>query len=182
MTTPVLEIEKKLGPASSLVFLAFVLLLPFLLASACAWLSMTCGATATRFREHLCGMAVLFAPLGVSMWAAHFLFHLVTAALTPWPVLQRLAKDAGLSASLPNWNIASLGFAELPRARNPPPQRRLPLHSLAPLEKTLATSKTHPLLSFLPWAVLACALLALGIWIIFQPIEMRGTLQLVRFG
>jgi hypothetical protein len=25
--------------------------------------------------------------------------------------------------------------------------------------------------------VLACALYALGIWIIFQPMEMRGTLQ-----
>jgi hypothetical protein len=182
MTTPALEMEKKLGPASGLVFLAFVLLLPFLLASACAWLSMKCGATATRWREHLCGMAVLFAPLGVSMWAAHFLFHLVTAALTPWPVLQRLAKDAGLSASLPNWNIASLGFAELPALEI----LLLNAGCLFTLwllwKKTLTTSKAHPLLSFLPWAVLACALFALGIWIVFQPMEMRGTLQLGLLG
>jgi hypothetical protein len=182
MTTPALEMEKKLGPASGLVFLAFVLLLPFLLASACAWLSRKCSATATRWREHLCGMAVLFAPLGVSMWAAHFLFHLVTAALTPWPVLQRLAKDAGLSASLPNWNIASLGFAELPALEI----LLLNAGCLFTLwllwKKTLTTSKTHPLLRFLPWAVLACALYAFGIWIVFQPMEMRGTLQLGLLG
>jgi polyferredoxin len=177
MTAPALEMEKKLGPASSLVFLAFVLVLPFLLASACAWLSLKCGATATRFREHLCGMAVLFAPLGVSMWAAHFLFHLVTAALTPWPVLQRLAKGAGIFSSLPNWNIASLGLADLPALEI----LLLNAGCLFTLwllwEKTLAASPKHPLLAFLPWAVLASALYALGIWIIFQPMEMRGTLQ-----
>jgi hypothetical protein len=182
MTTPALGMEKKLGPASGLVFLAFVLLLPFLLASACAWLSMKCGATATRWREHLCGMAVLFALLGVSMWAAHFLFHLVTAARTPWPVLQRLAKDASLSASLPNWNVAYLGFAELPAIEILLLNAGCFFTLWLLWKKTLATSKTHLLLSFLPWAVLACALFALGIWIIFQPMEMRGTLQFSRFG
>jgi ferredoxin len=177
MTSPALEMEKKLGPASGLVFVAFVLLLPFLLASACSWLSLKFGATATRWREHLCGMAVLFAPLGISMWAAHFLFHLVTAALTPWPVLQRLAKDAGISSALPNWNIASLGFTDLPALEI----LLLNAGCLFTLwllwKKTLTTSKAHRLLAFLPWAVLACALYALGIWIIFQPMEMRGTIQ-----
>jgi hypothetical protein len=46
MTAPALELEKKLSPASGLVFLAFVLLLPFFLASACTWLSLKCGAGA----------------------------------------------------------------------------------------------------------------------------------------
>jgi ferredoxin len=182
MTTPALEMEKKHGPASGLVFVAFVLLLPFVLASACAWLSLKCSSTATRWREHLCGMAVLFAPLGVSMWAAHFLFHLVTAALTPWPVLQRLAKDAGIFSALPNWNIASLDFTELPALEI----LLLNAGCLFTLwllwKKTLTTSKAHRLLAFLPWAVLACALYAFGIWIIFQPMEMRGTLQLGLLG
>jgi cytochrome c oxidase assembly factor CtaG len=181
MTAPALEMEKKLGPSSGLVFVAFVLLLPFVLASACAWLSLKCSSTATRWREHLCGMAVLFAPLGVSMWAAHFLFHLVTAALTPWPVLQRLAKDAGISSALPNWNIVSLGFSNLPALEI----LLLNAGCLFTLwllwKKTLITFKTHPLLRFLPWAVLACALYALGIWIIFQPMEMRGTFEVARF-
>ncbi|MFM8764238.1 MAG: cytochrome c oxidase assembly protein, partial [Spartobacteria bacterium] len=177
MTSPALEMEKKIGPASGLVFLAFVLLLPFLLASACAWLSLKFGASATRWSEHLCGMAVLFAPLGVSMWAAHFLFHLVTAALTPWPVLQRLAKDAGISSALPNWNIASLAFTELPALEI----LLLNAGCLFTLwllwKKTRSTSNAHSLLAFLPWAMLAFALYALGVWILFQPMEMRGTLQ-----
>jgi hypothetical protein len=143
---------------------------------------MKCAATAARWREHLCGMAVLFAPLGISMWAAHFLFHFFTAALTPWPVLQRLAKDAGLSSSLPNWNIASLGFTDLPALEI----LLLNAGCLFTLwllwKKTLAASQKQPLLAFLPWAVLACALYAFGIWIIFQPMEMRGTLEVARFG
>ena len=106
----------------------------------------------------------------------------LTADLTPWPVLQRLAKQAGISSALPNWNIASLGFAELPALEI----LLLNAGCLFTLwllwRKTLATSKAHPLLRFLPWAILACALYALGIWIIFQPMEMRGTLQLGLLG
>jgi len=177
MTIPALEMEKKLGPASGLLFLAFVLALPFLLASACAWLSIKCSATTTLWREHLCGMAVLFAPIGISMWAAHFFFHLFTAAFTPWPVLQRLAKDAGLSSVVPNWNIASLPFSDLPALEI----LLLNAGCLFTLwllwKKTLSTSQAHPVFSFLPWALVACTLYALGTWIVFQPMEMRGILS-----
>jgi cytochrome c oxidase assembly factor CtaG/ferredoxin len=182
MTAPALEMEKKLGLASGLVFLVFVLLLPFLLASVCAWLGMKCGATAISWREHLCGMAVLFAPLGVSMWAAHFLFHFVTAALSPWPVIQRLAKDAGISSYFPNWNIASLGFTNLPALEI----LLLNAGCLFTLwllwKKTISSSPENALLRFLPWALVACSLYCFGIWIVFQPMEMRGTLEFARFG
>jgi hypothetical protein len=127
-------------------------------------------------------MAVLFAPLGVSMWAAHFLFHLVTAALTPWPVIQRLAKDAGISSALPNWNIASLGFNDLPALEILILNAGCLFTLWLLWRKTLATSKAHPLLAFLPWAILAGSLYALGIWIILQPMEMRGILEFARFG
>lgn len=182
MTAPALEMEKKLGLASGLVFLAFVLLLPFLLASACAWLGMKCGATAIRWHEHLCGMAVLFAPLGFSMWAAHFLFHFVTAALTPWPVIQRLAKDAGISSSLPNWNIASLGFTNLPALEIILLNAGCLFTLWLLWKKTISSSPENALLRFLPWALVACSLYCFGIWIVFQPMEMRGTLEFARFG
>jgi hypothetical protein len=127
-------------------------------------------------------MAVLFAPLGVSMWAAHFLFHFVTAALTPWPVLQRLARDAGISSALPNWNIASLGFSNLPALEI----LLLNAGCLFTLwllwKKTLSSFPKHSFLKFLPWALVACALYGLGVWIVFQPMEMRGTLEFARFG
>jgi hypothetical protein len=32
--------------------------------------------------------------------------------------------------------------------------------------------------AFAPWAVLLVGLFALGIWIVFQPMEMRGTLMM----
>jgi len=182
MTAPALEMEKKIGPASGLVFLAFVLPLPLLLASACAWFGMKTGGGGLHWRERLCGMAVLYAPLGVSMWAAHFLFHFASAALTPWPVLQRLAKDVGLSQTLPDWNIASMNLANLPALEI----LLLNAGGLFTLwllwKKTLATPQNHPFSTFLPWAFLACSLFAFGIWIVLQPMEMRGTLQLALSG
>ena len=34
------------------------------------------------------------------------------------------------------------------------------------------------LAAFAPWAVLIVLLFAAGVWIVFQPMQMRGTLQL----
>jgi cytochrome c oxidase assembly factor CtaG len=92
-------------------------------------------------------------PIGISMWAAHLLFHFAYAF--PLPALisparfvtptQTLLLDAGLLLSLYiGWRIAKLYAA-----------------------RTL----------ILPWAALACALYACGIWILFQPMQMRGMLH-----
>jgi hypothetical protein len=66
----------------------------------------------------------------------------------------------------------------------PPRYRRL--HALArpstPRQRRRHFLSPPELEHRLLWAVLACALYALGIWIIFQPIEMRGTLQLGLIG
>ena len=178
MIPPVLEFEKNHALASGLLFIGFVVVLPVLLACVCAGLSVNSIATKSRWREVLCGTAVLFAPLGFSMWAAHFLFHLVNGALTPWPVLQRIAKEARLSSSLPDWNIPSAAFAGLPALEI----LLLNAGCLFTLwllwKKMLAVSARHPFTAFLPWALVACGLYATGVWIILQPMEMRGTLLL----
>ena len=38
----------------------------------------------------------------------------------------------------------------------------------------------RPLRAFTPWAILIGLLFALGIWIVFQPMQMRGTMRMTR--
>jgi hypothetical protein len=152
------------------------------LASICAWASGKISASKTTWRQTLCGMAVLFAPLGFSMWVAHFSFHFLTGLFTPWPVFQRLLRESGLSSSVPDWNIPTGAFAALPAIEI----LLLNVGCLFTLwllwKKTLSISSRHPLFAFLPWALIACGLYAIGVWIILQPMEMRGTLLLALAG
>ena len=89
-------------------------------------------------------LAFSLVPLGVSMWAAHLLFHAAsvwTTASVAW--LQILLLEAGLLFTLYlAWRIA---------------QARLKL--------------------FVPWASVACLLFAAGIWVFFQPMQMRGMMH-----
>jgi cytochrome c oxidase assembly factor CtaG/ferredoxin len=176
MVAPVLEFEKRSGLAASFLFTGFVLVLPALLSGACAWLSVRIATSQSTLKQVLCGMAVLFAPLGFSMWAAHFLFHFFAGALTPLPIIQRLAKEVGITSLSPDWNIASLAFPGLPALEILILNAGCLFTLWLLWKKTLDFSTSRALLRFLPWAVLACGLYAIGIWILVQPMAMRGTM------
>lgn len=182
MVPPIAEFEKKHGTASWILLVGFITILPAMLACACAWAGKKIGSLKTPWNESLCDMAVLFAPLGFSMWLSHFFFHLLTGLFTPWPILQRLAKEVGISSTAPNWNIPTAAFAGLPALEI----LFLNAGCLFTLwllwKKTLTLSVKNPALAFLPWAAVACGLHALGVWIILQPMEMRGTLLLALVG
>jgi hypothetical protein len=89
-------------------------------------------------------LAFSLVPLGVSMWAAHLLFHAAsvwTIASVAW--VQVVMLEAGLLFTLYTaWRIAN-----------------------------------SAVVLFLPWATVACTLFALGIWIFFQPMQMRGMMH-----
>ncbi|MBV9267837.1 MAG: cytochrome c oxidase assembly protein [Acidobacteriaceae bacterium] len=142
MVSPVMMWEHswhaRLGSMALVVGLFIVLgvmILPGLLIALC---SLSNRASAMRFVYAL-------VPLGVSMWAAHFLFHFLGAIapqVTSTP-MQLLLLDAGLLLTLyVCWRIAGASVQ-------------------------LAA----------PWSTLACGLYALGIWILFQPMQMRGMMH-----
>ena len=180
MVGPVLRWENALGAALgplgagltvSLVFLCAVLLLPAMLVLLCG--SITASVTDRPWVETISRFAPLLAPLGFGMWLAHFIFHLFTGALTPWPVLQRVAKDWGLAQVSPSWNVGSLAFPDLPALEI------LLLNAGCLFTLWLlwrkSSSCTRPSIAFLPWAILSLGLYVAGVWIIFQPMQMRGT-------
>ncbi|MFZ4777171.1 MAG: FesM, partial [Terrimicrobiaceae bacterium] len=123
--------------------------------------------------ETISRFAPLLAPLGFGMWLAHFIFHLFTGAFTPWPVFQRVAKDWGLAQANPSWNVGTLAFTDLPGLEI------LLLNAGCLFTLWLLWRKSNscdrPWTAFLPWAILSLGLYVAGVWIIFQPMQMRGT-------
>ncbi|MCX6973987.1 MAG: cytochrome c oxidase assembly protein [Verrucomicrobia bacterium] len=158
------------------LFIFAVFLLPTALAVACGWIGAKLSRIAVPWLHISCGFSFALVPLGFSMWVAHFLYHFFTGFLTPWPVLQRFSKDWGVSDSSPLWNIPVPTFAWFPGFQ----VLLLNAGCLFTLwllwKKSNAQSSSRPWMLFLPWATLALALYLFGIWIVLQPMEMRGTL------
>ncbi len=122
-------------------------------------------------------------PLGFGMWAAHYLFHLLIGGLTLVPLVQEYLADLGFSggpaprsgtgAVVPESWIFPVEILLL--------QGGLFL-SLIVGYRIARREESAPRtagLAFLPWAVLATLLTGLGIWLLVQPMEMRGTFQAI---
>lgn len=129
------------------------------------------------WKTHFGRFGPAFAPLGFGMWLAHFFFHFFTAALTPVPVAGRILADLGWTSAEPAWGLSSIPIYGLPAVEIVFLNAGFLacLYLLWRVAGRLAPAR--PWRAFLPWGVLALALYAAGIWIIFQPMEMRGTLH-----
>jgi cytochrome c oxidase assembly factor CtaG len=112
-------------------------------------------------------------PLGFGMWLAHYCFHFLTSYDTAVPVAQRFAVDLGLTRlGKPVWDCTCC---------RPVTGWLLPLELLfldVGLLLSLYTGyRLAPTLKVLaPWALLIVLLFALGVWILCQPMQMRGTI------
>ena len=116
-------------------------------------------------------------PFGFGVWLAHYGFHLLTGALVVVPVTQSAVMDlAGWPAlGEPLWHWAGmrpgavfpiqLGFILLGATGS-----LGVLHLIADADHGNRAGR-----AMLPWALAVVALAALAIWILFQPMEMRGT-------
>src|SRR5262249_29556680 len=117
--------------------------------------------------------AYALVPLGFGMWLAHYCYHFLTSYDTAGPVAQRFAADLGLtSLGEPAWGCACC---------RPVTPWLLPLELLfldVGLLLSLYTGyRLAPTLeSLVPWALLLVMLFAAGVWILFQPMQMRGVL------
>ena len=125
------------------------------------------------------GFVYALLPIGAAMWLVHFGFHLATSAGTAVSVTQRMGNDIGLSIlGSPEWVWGCCVT---------PPAWLLPLEIIAldlglvvSIVAALRIAETHhararAMLVAAPWILVASGLFAFGIWVIFQPMEMRGT-------
>ena len=169
-------------PVVAVLFLLTLIIIPALSVGLCVWLAGIFGRTQVAWRESVATFATAFVPLGFSMWLAHFSYHLITGWQTAVPVIQRAATDVGLKVfGEPHWShtCSMLGFDWLPSLQ----LLMLGLGLLFTLyvgwrsagRFRLGFARRLGLLA--PWAALAFALYSVGVWIVFQPMEMRGMMM-----
>jgi polyferredoxin len=161
----------------ALLFVTALVVAPILLlgsaGAATAWLTgaslLSCVRTAASYAPAL-------VPVGCGVWLSHYGFHLLTGALTIVPVTQSAAIDLlgwaalgtpmwGWTGMQPGWvfpievgvillgAIGSLGLAYLISVRD---------HA------------GRAWLATLPWAAVTLALALAAVWILSQPMQMRG--------
>jgi hypothetical protein len=147
--------------------------------------------------------AYALVPLGFGVWLAHYTFHLLTGFWTFVPVLQSFASDVTgtlLLLGTPRWDLGpllpagwlyplELGFLGLGwfgsllvayrlAARDSARQQDGAAHQRSetqPGNRHGEDSADQTLRILAPWAVLLTLLFAAAIWLMGQPMEMRGT-------
>jgi hypothetical protein len=156
--------------ASSWFMLAGLLAAPVSLACICAALGGWLGRTRAPWRQLATTFALALIPLGFSMWIAHFSYHLLTGWRSVIPVVQRilhLSSSSAIAAQIPTWwppsEILLLDCGLL-----------LTLYVAWRMARQRTIGATRPLGLLMPWALLAISLYAVGLWILFQPMQMRG--------
>ena len=169
-------------PILGVLYLLSMVAIPALLVAGCVWLSKVFGRTRVRWRESVSTFAPAFVPLGFSMWLIHFSYHLLSSGQTALPVIQRAAMDMGITIfGAPDWSLSSAmpTFDWLPCVE----LLLLDLGFLFTLyigwrvASRFRLSFTHTLRLNAPWASLALVLYSIGVWIIFQPMQMRGMMM-----
>jgi hypothetical protein len=118
------------------------------------------------------------------MWQAHYSFHFLAGFDAVTPALQRFAGDLGWGISgepawvraccrpvadwLPRLEILFLDLGLL-----------LSLYVAYRIARTQTERAPQTLKVLAPWAILIVLLFTAGIWIVLQPMQMRGTLSAV---
>jgi cytochrome c oxidase assembly factor CtaG len=160
------------APVSSPVLLALLAAPPLAVAGL--------AAAPPAVRERTCRFVLALVPLGFTMWTAHFLFHLVRGWGGMVLASERALADLGV-ATAPRWSAGPGALG---------PGRLLGLELLlldAGLLLTLwvgwriardaAPRLRRALALVAPCAGVAAALWAAGVWIVCQPMAMRGMMM-----
>ena len=173
MVKPAYAVETWLGgllhvsheaPVLGIIFAVFLIGGPALLIGAAAWLSGSPAARATRYSYAL-------APLGFGIWLAHYSFHFLAGLYTFIPVTQRVVWPF---LGEPHWRWTGipgrfvqpveLGFLVLGLAGS----------LLVTMRLAQDDSPDRPMRAFAPWAAVSVLLFCAALWLMFQPMEMRG--------
>jgi cytochrome c oxidase assembly factor CtaG len=190
MVAPVVEWQGRLGawvgyPSPWLTTTAFYLValivLPVLLIGAATVLSHRWGGFAISRRALATRFSYSLVPLGFSMWLSHYTFHFLTSYGTVIPVVQRFAADFGrMFLGEPEWSCACCGPVAdwLPRLEIVflDTGLLLALFTGYRISVGLSARPLQALKGFVPWGLLSLILFAAGVWIVLQPMQMRGTM------
>jgi hypothetical protein len=155
------------APILGIIFAAFLIVGPGLLIGMAAWSMRGSGSLFARATRYSYGLA----PLGFGIWLAHYSFHFLTGLYTFIPVTQRVVWPV---LGDPRWRLTGiparivqpveLGFLVLGLAGS----------LLVTMRLAQDDSTDRPMRVFAPWAVVCGLIFSASLWLMFQPMEMRG--------
>jgi hypothetical protein len=151
-----------------------LLIIPAILAAACGWVSLRWAQGSSTWKDLTCSFTLALVPVGFAMWLAHFSNHLIAGWCTLIPAIERFfslvsAGDCPRASSLswlPSLELIFLGLGFL-----------LTLYTAWRVACRVSGGDRIALAVMSPWAVLAGALYSAGIWIVLQPMRMRGMMM-----
>jgi ferredoxin len=164
-------------PVLGTLFIAGLVVLPAVVCGGAGWITRVATQSSLRVKDIAMRYAYALIPFGTGVWLAHYWFHFLTGLLTIVPVAQSAAVDAAGRAILgePDWRW--LGMR---------PGSVFPLqigvvllgalgslviaHRMAERDAPESPSKAAA-----PWSAVIVGLTVLALWILAQPMEMRGT-------
>jgi ferredoxin len=186
MTAAVAGVERRLSavlsagseaPVLATLFLGTLVALPVLLLSGASTMThLLAGRERLPVRATAIRYAYALVPLGFGVWLAHYAFHFLTGMLTAVPVVQSAAIDlAGWPAlGEPLWRWAGMS----PGSVFPIQLGFVVLGAAGSLGLARAISaRDYPGRAWpasAPWLALIAALAGAGLWILAQPMDMRG--------
>ena len=161
-------------PIVTALYAGGLLIVPGILAAACGWASLRMARGSSSWKDLTCGFTLALVPSGFTMWLAHFCNHLVTGWSTLTPAVERFVSRVSTGdypwtpAWLPSLELLFLGLGLL-----------LTLYTAWRTASRVAADGRTALAVMSPWALLAGALYSTGVWIVFQPMQMRGTMMMM---
>jgi ferredoxin len=186
MVSPVYGVEQWLSramgvtseaPVLAVLFAAGLGIAPLVLLGGAATFTTLLAADRVRsLSQTAVNYAYALIPFGFGVWLAHYGFHLLTGALTIVPVTERAAIDMLGWAALgePQWRWTGMR----PGSVFPIQVGFILLGTVGSLAVAYRISERdhpeRPGRSTAPWAVVVLALATAALWVLSQPMEMRG--------
>ncbi|HZZ26570.1 MAG TPA: cytochrome c oxidase assembly protein [Pirellulales bacterium] len=198
MIAPIVDWEARisttLGVSSTFFITAlFYVLCLFVLPTICLGLTTMASrwlmSAQRNPREIFCRFAWTLTPLGFGMWMAHYSFHFFTGLDAIVPAAQQFVAKLGIdSFGPPNWICsccrpapdwllkAELMMLDMGFLASLFATWQISSGLAANVNNSTQTQNWRTLKAALPWFLLQLALFALGVWILLQPMQMRGML------
>ena len=164
------------APVLGVLFLWLLAVEPVLLLALAAWLTRRGAGARQPLLPIVTRFAYALVPLGFGIWLAHYCFHWLTGFWTFVPAVQSAVADFGLPwLGAPRWRLGGLspgyvyplelGFLGLGLLGS-----LLVAYRIAQREYPARAAR-----AFAPWAGLCLLLWLAALWLLSQPMEMRGT-------
>ena len=186
MTRPAFALEQRLASTLhltseaavlALVFACAVVVLPaMLLGSAAAATRRLTDSDRAGSRATAARFAFALVPFGLGVWLAHYGFHLLTGLLTIVPVAQSAVIDL---IGWPAWGEPAWTWMGMPPGSVYPIQLGFTVLGAcgsAALAYAISVRDypRRPAVASIPWLIVVALLAAAALWILGQPMEMRG--------